>query len=92
MREGYEQKSDNLGKTISCTRLVKETHAHVLIGLLLLRLLLSGSSGGTRLTGSGSRARSSSRTRGTKGEQKLLEVLALNSLGENVGPDLNNVC
>jgi hypothetical protein len=70
--------------------LVKEIHAHILVGLLLLFLgLLSRSLGSSSTTsGGGTGSRGGSRTGSTKGKENLLEVLALNSLGEDVGPNL----
>ena len=88
----HERGNYNLEKDNNLMCLVKETHAHVLIGLLGLLFLLDGGSGSTRLTSSGSGASRSSGASSAKGEKKLLEVLALNSLGENVGPDLNHGC
>jgi hypothetical protein len=52
------------------TRLVEETEAHVLIGLLLLLLLLSsGSLGSGSTTGSGSRGSSATSTAGGNGSK-----------------------
>lgn len=73
--------------------LVEETHAHVLVGLLLLFLGLLGGSG----LGSGASSGTSGRSSGggassAEGKQKLLEVLALNGLGKDVSPDLLLVC
>jgi len=70
--------------------LVEETEAHILVGLLLLLLLLllnslssgvatSGTTSGT--TGSGGT------TTGTDVHEEVLDVLALESLGEDGGPD-----
>jgi hypothetical protein len=73
-------------------RLVEETEAHVFVGLFLLLFLLfllSRSSLSSTASSSGATcSRGSSRTTtGANVQEEILDILALESLGEESGPD-----
>jgi len=76
-------------------RLVEETEAHVLVGLLLLLLLggLWGVLGGSGTTGSTTSSSwgGGSATTGSNVQEQLLDILALEGLGEERSPDGLNV-
>ena len=81
-----------MGRSLDIDRLVEETEAHILVGLLLLLLLLlllgllSGTASGSSTTGSGG-ATGTTRGNGSKllgtGSDELVDVLAL-KLGDQL--------